>query len=306
MHQNPNWFWRKRIDLWPDDPEHNWHSLKQEGTAYYLDGLQHVNLANPALQELYATGVHLKVKVGIALAVAHSTDNDQELFTQLTTMGMHALESHLQPASGNLSWGNIMARITRYARNRMDAHRNSRSNIVFNRSSHIGLHVAPQGGTPYLRVESRTIPLPNEGCIYTELSKAFAAKQARISIQNRDNRCFHYCIMDWVMEWYNEQKSQRWPRRYCCYASDGAPIAKRHRHGGAMAPVNVGLECPMVGGHVPFPITDIYTFEAANAPKVGVFVHTRLICPSQMEKLTQWTRGSKSVPQTNAPLGKHK
>ena len=274
VHQNPNSFWSRRIDIFPDDPDQNWHSLEQEGTAYHLDGLQHLNLAKPVLQELYATGARLKLKVGLTWDVTTNTGDETEHFMQLVPMNMHALESYLQPASRELPWGGIMSRIRSDARNRMEHQRSSRSNLVFHRISKIEVHAAPQGGTPYLGAGSRAISLPDVGGTYTELPKALAAKQACINIQNRDHRCFQYCIMNWYKEWYKENHSQLWPRKYCCYASDGAPIAKRHRQNDAFIPVDVGLDFSMLGGREPFPVPDIYKFETANAPRVGVYVYT--------------------------------
>ena len=64
IQRHPSSFWTTRMDIRsPGDVDQDWHSLGPAEQNFHLEGLNHLNLAHPELQRMYATGASLRFKL---------------------------------------------------------------------------------------------------------------------------------------------------------------------------------------------------------------------------------------------------
>jgi hypothetical protein len=191
---------------------------------------------------------------------------------------MRLVPFHLANPSGRIAvrpaelpWRSIMARIKSDVRNRMEYVRNAPSNTRFHRISKMEVHIVPTGGTPALAADGSgaAIVLPDRGGTYKELPETLLKKRACINIQNTDYRCFQYCIMNWVSNWYKGRDSQRWPWKYMCYQDGTACGVSRRKKGVPLVPVDVGLDFTMVPT-----AAFLWTLNCLNRPTVRRWAFT--------------------------------
>ena len=214
IRRHPMSFWTTRMDITTlNEVDQDWHSMGPAELAFHLEGLRHLNLARPELERMYATGARVQIK----LVVTWDITKDEEP----STHSMRLVPFHLANPGGRIAvrpaelpWRSIMARIKSDVRNRMEYVRNAPSNTRFHRISKMEVHIVPTGGTPALAADGSgaAIVLPNRGGTYKELPETLLKKRACINIQNTDYRCFQYCIMNWVSNWYKGRGSLKWPR----------------------------------------------------------------------------------------------
>lgn len=279
----------------PGDADQAWHSMGPAEQNFYLEGLNHINLARPELQRMYATGASLQFKLVMTWDITTSLGEQSEYHMRLVSFPLHAPTPLTAGRPREPPWDAIMSRIQSDVRNRMEYVRGATSDIVFHRIERMIIHVAPHGGTP---ARGSAGAMPVGGGTYKELPVTLSKKKACVNMQNKDYRCFQYCIMNWLSDWYEGRDSQRWPRLYMCYP-DGDPIQKRLRQGVPLVPVDVGLDFSMVHSDRSFPLEDIPIFEKANGKKVGVYVYTW--CTLELPQEDDTTETFETWRQIRAP-----